>query len=105
MGPPYPYRSLQLMGRIFSLQILSNPQQTELLLYRVKPLIHLEWFFGLFEDRRLGVLEIFERAILIRFRPLMLLTGVSGVLRNEAQCILHYSLTTQELCEEFIHRR
>ena len=72
--------------------MLSNPQYTELLLYRVKPFIRLERFFNLFEDRRLGVLEIFERAILIWLRPLMLLTGVSGVLRNEAQCILHGSL-------------
>ena len=60
MGPPYPSRSLQLMGHIFSLQMLSNTQQMELLLYRVKPFICLERFFGLFEDRRLGVLEIFE---------------------------------------------
>jgi len=56
----------------------------ELLLYRVKPFIRLERFFGLFEDGRLGVLEILERAILIWLRPLMLLMGVSGVLRKEA---------------------
>ena len=104
MGPPYPGRSLQLMGRIFCLLMLSNPQKMKLLLDCVKPFICLERFFGHLEDRRLGVLEILERAILIRLRPL-LLTGVSGVLRNEAQCILHCSLTTQELCEEFIHRR
>ena len=102
MGPPYPYRSLQLMGHIFYLLMLSNPQQIELLLYSVKPFILLERFFGLFEDRRLGVLEILERAVLIWLRPLMLLTGVNGVLRNKAQCILHGSLITQELCEEFI---
>ena len=72
------------MGHIFSLLMLSNPQQMELLLYHVKPHICLERSFGLFEDRRLGVLEILERAILIWLRPLMLLTGVSGVLRNEA---------------------
>ena len=94
MGPPYLGRSLQLMGPIFSLQMLSNPQQMELLLYCVQPLIRLERFFGLFEDRRLGVLEILERAVLIWLRPLMLLTGMSGVLRNEAQCILHGSLIT-----------
>ena len=72
------------MGRIFSLQMLSNPQQTKLLLYRVKPFIRLERFFGLFEDRRLGVLKILERVVLIWLRPLLLLTGVSSVLRNEA---------------------
>ena len=92
MSPPNPCRSLLLMRRILGLQMLSNPQQMELLLYRVKPFICLEWFFGLFEDRRLGVLEILEGAVLIWLRPLMLLTGVSGVLRNEAQCILHGSL-------------
>ena len=74
----------------------------ELLLDCVKPFIHLEWVFGHLEDMRLGVLEILERAILIWLRPLLLLTGVSGVLRDEAQCILYCSLTTQELCEEFI---
>ena len=84
MGPPYPDRSLQLMGRIFSLQMLSNPQQTELLLYRVKPFIRLERCFSLFEDRRLDVLEILKRVVLIWLRPLMLLTGMSGVLHNEA---------------------
>ena len=94
MGPPYPYWSLQLMGRIFNLQMLGNPQQMELLLYCVKPFIRLELFFGLFEDRRLGVLEILEGVALIWLKPLMLLTGVSGVLHNEAQCILHGSLIT-----------
>ena len=72
------------MGRIFYLLILSNPQKTELLLDCVKPFIRLEWFFGHLEDRRLGVLEILERAILIWLRPLMLLMGVSSILRNEA---------------------
>ena len=84
MGLPYPDRFLQLMGHIFSLQILSNPQQTELLLYRVKPFICLEQFFSLFEDRRLGVLEILKSTVLIWLKPLMLLMGVSGVPRNEA---------------------
>ena len=85
--------------------MLSNPQQIELLLYRVMPFFCLEWFFGLFEDRRLGVLEILERAVLIQLRPLLLLVGVSCVLCNEAQGFLHSSLTTQELCKEFIHKR
>ena len=63
------------MGCIFGLQMLRYPQQIELLVYLVKPLIYLERFFCLFEDRRLGVLEILEGAILIWLRPLMLLTG------------------------------
>ena len=70
--------------RILGLLMLSNCKQAKLLLYRVKPLINLEWFFGLFEDRRLSVLEILERVILIWLRPLMLLTGMSSVLHNEA---------------------
>ena len=82
------------MGCIFSLQMLHDPQQMKLLLYCVQPLIRLEWFFSLFEDRGLSVLEVFERAILIWFSPLMLLAGLGGVLRNEAQRILHGSLTT-----------
>ena len=94
MGPPYPSRSMQLMGRIFNLQMLGNPQQMELLLYCVKPFIRLELFFGLFEDRKLGVLEILEGAILIWLRTLMLLMDMSGVLHNEAQRILHGSLIT-----------
>ena len=93
------------MRRVLNLLMLRYPQQTKLLLYYVQPLIRLERFFSLFEDRRLGVLKILERAILIWLRPLMLLTGVSGVLRDEAQCILYCSLTTHELCEEFIRRR
>ena len=84
--------------------MLSNPQQMELLLYRVMPLIRLEWFFDLFEDRGLSVLEVFEQAVLIWFRPFVLLVGLSGVLHNEAQCILHYSLTSQELCKKLIRR-
>ena len=82
MSPPYSGQSLQLMGHIFSLLMLSNPQQMEFLLYCVKPFICRERFF----------------------RALMLLMGVSGVQRNEAQCILHGSLITQELCEELIRR-
>ena len=84
MSTPYYYRFMQLTRRILSLQILPYPQETNLLLYCVQPLIRLERFFGLFEDRRLGVLEVFGRAVLIWFRPLMLLMGVSGVLCNEA---------------------
>ena len=105
MGPPNPGRSLQLMGHIFCLLVLDDPQQMELLLNSVEPLIRLERFFGHLEDRRLGVMKILERAVLIWLRPLMLSTGVSGVLHNEAQCLLHCSLATQELCEEFIRKR
>ena len=72
------------MGRIFYLLMFHDPQYMELLLNGVKPFIRLERFFGLFEERRLGVLEILKSAVLIWLRPLMLLTGVSGVPHNEA---------------------
>ena len=76
----------------------------ELLLNSVEPFIRLQRFFGHLEDRRLGVQEILESVVLIQLRPLLLLAGVSRVLRNEAQGFLHSSLTTQKLCKEFIHR-
>ena len=84
MGPPNPYRSLQLMGRILSLLVLGNPQQTELLLNSVEPLIRLERFLYHLEDRRLGIQKILEGAVLVWLRPLLLRVGTSHVLRNEA---------------------
>ena len=84
MGPPYPGRSLQLMGHIFYLLMFCDPQQMELLLNGVEPFIHLERFFGHLENRRLGVQEILESVVLIRLRPLLLLAGMSRVLHNEA---------------------
>ena len=76
----------------------------ELLLNSVEPFICLERFFDHLENRRLGVQEILESVVLIWLRPLLLM-GMSGILRDEAQCFLNCSLTTQELCKEFIHRR
>ena len=105
MGPPNPCRSLQLMGRILSLLVLGDPQQTKLLLNSVEPLICLERFLDHVEDRRLGIQKILEGAVLIWLRPLLLLEGMSHVLHNEAQGFLHSSLTSQELCKELISRR
>ena len=56
----------------------------ELLLNSVEPFIRLERFFCHLEDRRLGVQEILESAVLIQLRSLLLLAGVSHVLCNEA---------------------
>ena len=67
------------------------------MLNSVEPFIRLERFLGHLEDRRLGVQEILERAVLIWLRPLLLLMGTSSVLRDEGQCFLRCSLTTQEL--------
>ena len=56
----------------------------ELLLNSVEPFIHLERFFGHLENRRLGVQEIFESAVLIQLRPLLLL-------------VIHYDFVSREL--------
>ena len=72
------------MGRIFYLLVFGDPQQTELLLNSVEPLICLEWFLDHLEDRRLGIQKILEGAVLVWLRPLLLWVGTSRVLRNEA---------------------
>ena len=95
---------LQLMGCVLCLHGFSDSQQAELLLNGIKPLIYLERFFCLFEDQRLSVLKILEGAILVWFRPLVLLAGMSGILRNEAQCFFHHSLIPQELREKFVRK-
>ena len=105
MGPPNLSRSLQLMGHIFCLLVLSDPQQMELVLNSVEPLIRLERFLGHLEDRRLGVQKILQGAVLIWLRPLLLWAGTSRVLRNEAQDFHHSPLTSQELDKELISRR
>ena len=72
MGPPNLGRSLQLMGHILSLLVLGDPQQTKLLLNSVEPLVRLERFLCLLENRRLGIQKILEGAILVWLRPLLL---------------------------------
>ena len=104
MGPPNPGLSLQLMGRIFCLLVLGDPQQTKFLLNSFEPLIRLERFLGHLEDRRLGIQKILEGAVLVWLRPLLLWVGASRVLRNEAQGFLHSPLTSQELGKELISR-
>ena len=84
MGPLDSCWPLQLMGCVLCLHGFSDSQQAELLLNGIQPLVCLERFFGLFEDRRLSVLKILEGAILVWYRPLVLLAGASGILRNEA---------------------
>ena len=84
MGPPNPSWSLQLMGRILCLLVPYDPQQMELLLNSVEPLIRLERFLYHLENRRLGIQKILEGDVLIWLRPLLLLASVSRVLHNEA---------------------
>ena len=93
------------MGHILCLLVFGDPQQMELLLNSVEPLIRLELFLGHLEDRRLGIQKILEGAILIWLRPLLLLAGMSRVLRNEARSFLHSPLASQELGKELISRR
>ena len=105
MGPPDSCWPLQLMGCILYLHGFSDSQQAKLLLNGIQSLICFERFFCLFEDGGLSVLRILEGAILIWFRPLVLLVDTSGILHNEAQCFFHRSLIPQELREKFIHGR
>jgi len=84
MGPLDSYWPLQLMGCVLYFHGFSDSQQAKLLLNVIQPLVCLEQFFYLFEDWRFSVLKILEGAILVWFRPLVLLVGASGILRNEA---------------------
>ena len=93
------------MGRILCLLVLDDSQQMELLLNSVEPLIRLERFRGHLEDRRLGIQKFLQGAILFWLRPLLLLAGMSCVLRNEAQGFLHSPPASQELGKELISRR
>ena len=87
MGPLDSCWPLQLMGCVLCLHGFSDSQQAELLLNGIKPLIYLERFFCLFEDQRLSVLKILKGAILVRFRPLVLLASVSCIQCNESAFI------------------
>ena len=104
MGPPNPGRSLQLMGRILCLLVLGDPQQMELLLNSVEPLIHLEQFLCHLENRRLCIQKILKGVVLVWLRPLLLWVRTSCVLRNEAQGFLHSPLASQELGKELLSR-
>jgi hypothetical protein len=57
------------MQGVFGFHLLGHSQKMELLFDSGQPLICLEWFFGLFEDRRLGIQEVLEITILIQPRP------------------------------------
>jgi len=69
-APPNTCFAIQLVCCILRLQLLSHPQQEELLLESVEPFIGFQRFRGLLENRRLGVLKILEITILIRFSAL-----------------------------------
>ena len=84
--------------------MLGDPQQIELLLNSVEPLVRLERFSSHLENRRLGIQKILEGAVLVWLRALLLWVGTSRVLRNEAQGFLHSPLTSQELGKELSSR-
>ena len=87
MGLPDSCWPLQLMGCILCLHGFSDSQQVELFLNGIQPLVCLEQFFCLFEHQRLSVLKILEGAILVWFRPLVLLASVSCIQCNESAFI------------------
>ena len=72
------------MGCILCHLMFCDPQQMELLLNSVEPLVRLEWFLYHLENRRLGIQKILEGAIQVWLRLLLLWAGTSHVLRNEA---------------------
>ena len=90
MGPPDSCWPLQLMGCILCLHGFSDSQQAKLLLNGIQPLFCLEQFWCLFEDQRLSVPKILEGAILVWFRPLVLLAGASGILRSVSSITLWF---------------
>ena len=90
MGSPYSYWPLQLMGCVLYLHGFSDSQQAKLLLNGIQPLVCLERFFCLFKDRRLSVQKILEGAILVWFRPLVLLVGMSVILRSVSSIALWF---------------
>ena len=105
MCPPDPWRSLQLVGRILSLQMLGDPQQTKFLLNGVEPLISLQWFLSHLEDWRLRIQKLLECTMLIWLGPWLMWVAASSVLRDEAQSFLHCPLAPQELGKELLSRR
>jgi hypothetical protein len=74
----------------------------ELLFNCIQPFIHLKWFFGLFEDRRLSIQKVLEVTELIGFRALTLVSSPStgSVLRNIEQHLFHSPLAPQKLSHE-----
>ena len=93
------------MGRILCLLVVGDPQQMELLLNSVEPLIRLERFLCHLENRRLCIQKFLEGTILVWLRPLLLWVSTSHVLRNEVQGFLYSPLAPQELGKELISRR
>jgi hypothetical protein len=67
---------MQLVGSILGLQLISQTEQAELLLNGIQPLISLQRFLCLLEERGLGVKKILEITIIIWFRSLTTLPSI-----------------------------
>jgi len=79
------------MRCILSLKFFSHPKKTGLLLHGVNPLICLERFQGLLEDRWLGIHEVLERAVLISFTTALIIP-TAGIVSDITQGLFHVAL-------------
>jgi hypothetical protein len=68
---------MQLVGNILGLQLISQTEQMELLLNGIQPLISLQRFLRLLEERGLSVKKVLEVTMLIWFRSLTTLPSIS----------------------------
>jgi hypothetical protein len=67
---------MQLVRSIFSLQLLSQTKQTELLLNGIQPLISLQRFLRLLKERGLGIQKLLEITMLVWCQSLMTLASI-----------------------------
>jgi hypothetical protein len=67
---------MQLVRSIFSLQLLSQTKQTELLINGIQPLISLQRFLHLLKEWGLGVQKLLEVTMLVWCRSLMTLASI-----------------------------
>jgi len=105
MALPNTCFAFQLVCCIFHLQLLSHPQQAELLLESVELFISFQRFRGLLENRRLGVLKILEITVLIRFSALMGMATTLVLLRHGLHSFVEHPLALNKSCQELSRRR
>jgi len=105
MAPPNTGFAFQLVGCIFRLQLLSHPQQAELLLKSVEPFIGFQRFRGLLENRWLGVLKFLEIAIFIRFSALAGMATTLVLLCHGLHSFIEHPLALNKSCQELSRRR
>jgi len=101
MTPPNTCFAFQLMCCIFCLQLLSHPQQAELLLESIEPFIGFQGFSGLFENRQLSVLKLLEVVVLVCFSALAGITATSVLLCYSLHTFSDHPLALNKSCQEF----